>query len=142
MGGCLTHPRAILESLKHRNIVQLTQKILDPSKERIYIIMEVRRTLRRSAPLLTSQYCPSGDLSTLIRKAQRSGQPLHEDKIWSIFLQITLALHHCHWPTERSSPTSRLGGSPESSSVPPRTQVLHRDLKPENGWWLGVGGGG
>lgn len=33
--------RAILESLKHRNIVQLIQKIKDPKNERIYIVMEV-----------------------------------------------------------------------------------------------------
>lgn len=33
--------RAILESLKHRNIVQLVQKIKDPKNERIFIVMEV-----------------------------------------------------------------------------------------------------
>jgi hypothetical protein len=33
--------RAILESLKHRNIVQLVQKIKDPKNEKIYIVMEV-----------------------------------------------------------------------------------------------------
>lgn len=32
----------ILEGLKHRNIVQLVQKIKDPKNERIYIVMEVR----------------------------------------------------------------------------------------------------
>ncbi len=32
---------AILESLRHRNIVQLVQKIKDPKNERIYILMEV-----------------------------------------------------------------------------------------------------
>jgi hypothetical protein len=32
---------AILDSLKHRNIVQLIQKIKDPKKERIFIVMEV-----------------------------------------------------------------------------------------------------
>ncbi|WWD19593.1 hypothetical protein CI109_104055 [Kwoniella shandongensis] len=111
---------AILDSLKHRNIVQLIQKIKDPKNERIYIVME---------------FCTSGDLGTLIRKAQRSGQPLHEDKIWNIFLQITLALHHCHWPAERPS---KLGAARLSQAAPTadggaaRYQVLHRDLKPEN----------
>lgn len=33
--------RAILESLRHRNIVQLIQKIKDPKNERIFIVMEV-----------------------------------------------------------------------------------------------------
>ncbi|EIW72063.1 hypothetical protein TREMEDRAFT_25026 [Tremella mesenterica DSM 1558] len=110
---------AILESLKHRNIVQLIQKIKDPKNERIYIVME---------------YCTSGDLGSLIRKAQRTGQPIHEDKIWNIFLQITLALHHCHWPAERPAQGQRAGrpsGGSDKSDVP-RYQVLHRDLKPEN----------
>ncbi|OCF38189.1 NEK protein kinase [Kwoniella heveanensis BCC8398] len=112
---------AILESLKHRNIVQLIQKIKDPKNERIYIVME---------------YCTSGDLGSLIRKAQRTNQPLHEDKIWNIFLQITLALHHCHCPAERPS---KLGVARMSSGQTQtadggiaRYQVLHRDLKPEN----------
>ncbi|KAL1412726.1 hypothetical protein Q8F55_000473 [Vanrija albida] len=107
---------AILESLKHRNIVQLVQKIKDPKNERIFIVME---------------YCPSGDLGSIIRRAQRTNQPLNEDKIWNIFLQITLALHHCHWPNERTRYAgSRL--SAPSEAGPSRTQVLHRDLKPEN----------
>ncbi|WWD03623.1 hypothetical protein V865_001678 [Kwoniella europaea PYCC6329] len=112
---------AILDSLKHRNIVQLIQKIKDPKNERIYIVME---------------YCTSGDLGTLIRKAQRSNQPIHEDKIWNIFLQITLALHHCHWPTERPSKlgVARLsqGTQQTADGGIARYQVLHRDLKPEN----------
>ncbi|BEI94695.1 uncharacterized protein CcaverHIS019_0702760 [Cutaneotrichosporon cavernicola] len=101
---------AILESLKHRNIVQLVQKIRDAKNERIYIVME---------------YCTSGDLGSLIRKAQRSTAPLHEDRIWNIFLQITLALHHCHWPEQRRAAVRPSGDAG-------RTQVLHRDLKPEN----------
>lgn len=60
----------------------------------------------------------------MIRKAQRTNTPIHEDKIWNIFLQITLALHHCHWPEQRAA--GRVRSSTE------RTQVLHRDLKPEN----------
>lgn len=131
-----------MESLKHRNVVQLIQKIKDPKNERIYIIMEVSLTsflLPFASPVLTliSQYCTSGDLGTLIRKAQRTGQPIHEDKIWNIFLQITQALHHCHWPNERPLPGQK--GRPSTSSGieskdgVPRYQVLHRDLKPENG---------
>lgn len=74
------------------------------------------------------QYCTSGDLGSLIRKAQRSSAPLHEDRIWNIFLQITLALHHCHWPEQR-----RVNGRIGVDSGRSQTQVLHRDLKPENG---------
>ncbi|KIR51410.1 NEK protein kinase [Cryptococcus gattii Ru294] len=110
---------AILDSLKHRNIVQLIQKIKDPKNERIYIVME---------------YCTSGDLGTLIRRAQRNNSSIPEDKIWNIFLQIVLALHHCHWPAERSVNS---GGrqsvvAPSTDAGVARYQVLHRDLKPEN----------
>ncbi|WVQ84715.1 hypothetical protein IAT38_006872 [Cryptococcus sp. DSM 104549] len=112
---------AILEALKHRNIVQLIQKIKDPKNERIYIVME---------------YCTSGDLGSLIRRAQRNNQPLGEDKIWNIFLQIVLALHHCHWPAERpakAAPGGRMSMAPPGSDGGgARYQVLHRDLKPEN----------
>lgn len=83
------------------------------------------------------QYCTSGDLGTLIRKAQRTNAPLNEDKIWNIFLQITQALHHCHWPNERTPAQNgklgaRLSGAGEDGGKG-RCQVLHRDLKPENG---------
>ena len=83
------------------------------------------------------QYCTSGDLGAIIKKAQRSGKPLDEDKIWNIFLQIVLALHYCHYPAERISvaqkPTSGrasvASGAADSISS---YQVLHRDLKPDN----------
>jgi len=121
----------ILEGLKHRNIVQLVQKIKDPKNERIYIVMEVRLDLGSKLTQLIIQYCKSGDLGSLIRKATRSGVSLHEDKIWNIFLQITQALHHCHWPAERNKAGgARISGSAEAMG---KYQVLHRDLKPENG---------
>lgn len=70
-------------------------------------------------------------MGSLIRRAQRNNQTLHEDRIWNIFLQIVIALDHCHWPADRRKGGSRLsnGASPEGSV---HTQVLHRDLKPEN----------
>jgi NIMA (never in mitosis gene a)-related kinase len=85
---------------------------------------------------LIVQYCTSGDLGSLIRKAQRSNTPLNEDKIWNIFLQIVQALHHCHWPNERSqSSTTGRGALSRGTAAEKeaRYQVLHRDLKPENG---------
>ncbi|WVN84935.1 uncharacterized protein L203_100072 [Cryptococcus depauperatus CBS 7841] len=111
---------AILESLKHRNIVQLIQKIKDTKNEKIYIVME---------------YCTSGDLGSLIRRGQRNGQNIPEDRIWNIFLQIVLALHHCHWPTERQTRITNGGkqSTPlQTDGSSARYQVLHRDLKPEN----------
>ena len=98
--------------------------------------MEVRWSpLCSWSELNASQFCTSGDLGTMIRKAQRAGQPLNEDRIWNIFLQITLALHHCHWPAERPSANGRQSGRASAAGIAdnaPRYQVLHRDLKPEN----------
>lgn len=79
------------------------------------------------------QYCPSGDLGSMIRKASRNRAPLHEDRIWSIFLQIVLALHYCHWPNERSNSPAALGRANGSNEATVKYQILHRDLKPENG---------
>lgn len=86
--------------------------------------MGISTTIPRLPHVADIKYCTSGDLGSLIRKAQRTNTPIHEDKIWNIFLQITLALHHCHWPEQRAQ--GRIRSSTE------RTQVLHRDLKPEN----------
>jgi NIMA (never in mitosis gene a)-related kinase len=75
------------------------------------------------------QYCTSGDLGSLIRRTQRNNAIVHEEKIWNVFLQITLALDHCHWPADRRKPGSRVGTVADGNT---HTQVLHRDLKPEN----------
>jgi hypothetical protein len=54
---------AILDSLKHRNIVQLIQKIKDVKNERIYIVMEVGnsplRLLSLVLPYAGDQYPPT-----------------------------------------------------------------------------------
>lgn len=66
MESWLTGASAILDSLKHRNIVQLIQKIKDVKNERIYIVMEVRT---RYSPLRLLSFVPpfagDRDLSTL-----------------------------------------------------------------------------
>jgi serine/threonine protein kinase len=68
----------------------------------------------------------------MIHTATKTGRPLQEDTIWSIFLQLTLALHHCHYPADRSYDDVAFltGAKPVHGR---REQVLHRDLKPENG---------
>lgn len=83
------------------------------------------------------EYCGGGDLSTIIKQATKQSRPLPEDTIWNYFLQILLALHHCHHPNAHSGNAS---GGPAHLTVPfdadansRRTQILHRDLKPDNG---------
>lgn len=89
------------------------------------------------------EYCAAGDLSTVIKQAQKHGVTIPEDTVWNYFMQIVLALHHCHHPGGagghgRSQSDSEGGGS--ASAVgnregrgEKRVQILHRDLKPDNG---------
>lgn len=95
----------ILKDLCHENIVRYHDRHVDRENGILYILME---------------FCGGGDLGTIIKNCSRSGRPLPEDTIWSYFLQILLALQHCHSPPESTSGT------------PLRQQILHRDLKPEN----------
>lgn len=62
------------------------------------------------------EYCGGGDLSTIIRDAVRRKRPIPEDTIWAYFMEILLALDHCHTAE----------GDDE------KVQIVHRDLKPEN----------
>jgi serine/threonine protein kinase len=70
------------------------------------------------------EYCGGGDLSGIIKQAQKHNRPVPEDTIWNYFMQILLALQHCHHPPN-------LG--PDSDGKERRPQILHRDLKPDNG---------
>ena len=84
------------------------------------------------------EYCGGGDLSTVIKQAEKQKRPIPEDTIWSYFLQILLALHYCHHPhghgrTSSGSLTSASTGDTETTSR--RAQILHRDIKPDNGAW-------
>ena len=75
------------------------------------------------------EYCGGGDLSAVVKQAQRHGRPVPEDTIWNYFMQILLALNHCHNPNGHSRSTSS-NGSDEGKER--RPQILHRDLKPDN----------
>ena len=66
--------------------------------------------------------CGGGNLSTVIKRAMRKNRPIPEGAIWDYFLQILLALDHCH----------NTKGNVE------REQIVHRDLKPENGTFCGL----
>ena len=74
------------------------------------------------------EYCGGGDLSMVIQQAQKHNRPIPEDTIWNYFMQILLALHHCHHPNGHS----RSGGGSEGDDKERRAQILHRDLKPDN----------
>ena len=79
------------------------------------------------------EYCGGGDLSSIIKQAQRHQRPLPEDTIWNYFMQLCLALSYCHHPHAQGQGRMSGGGSGEDKDR--RPQILHRDLKPDNGAW-------
>ncbi|KAH6897821.1 kinase-like domain-containing protein [Coprinopsis sp. MPI-PUGE-AT-0042] len=97
----------ILKDLQHEHIVRYHDRHVDRDAGILYIIME---------------YCGGGDLSTIIKQSAKQGRPIQEDVIWNYFMQILLALCHCHHP-------NGTGTKVEASRRP---QILHRDLKPDN----------
>ncbi|KAH9949050.1 kinase-like protein [Amylocystis lapponica] len=104
----------ILKDLHHEHIVRYHDRHVDRDAGILYILME---------------YCGGGDLSTVIKQAQRQGRPIPEDTVWNYFMQILLALNHCHHPNGhgRSGSAASDGENKEK-----RPQILHRDLKPDN----------
>lgn len=102
----------ILKDLHHEHIVRYHDRHVDRDAGILYILME---------------YCGGGDLSTVIKQAQKHNRPVPEDTIWNYFMQILLALHYCHHPGSHG----RIG-SGTSEGDAKRPQILHRDLKPDN----------
>ncbi|KAL0573250.1 hypothetical protein V5O48_008697 [Marasmius crinis-equi] len=109
----------ILKDLQHENIVRYHDRYVDREAGILYILME---------------YCSGGDLSTIIKQAQRHNKPLPEDTIWNYFMQILLALQQCHHPNGhgRNGSTGTSGFESDSTNQQRRMQILHRDLKPDN----------
>ena len=76
------------------------------------------------------EYCGGGDLSSVIKQAQKHNRLIPEETVWHYFMQILLALHYCHHPNSNSRSGSSAGdGESKERSAP----ILHRDLKPDNG---------
>ncbi|KAJ6518760.1 kinase-like domain-containing protein [Mycena sanguinolenta] len=106
----------ILNGLHHDHIVRYHDRFVDRDAGILYILME---------------YCGGGDLSTVIRQAMKQNRPISEDAVWAYFMQILLALNHCH-NTGGHGRTTSAGSSSEVDGKERRAQVLHRDLKPDN----------
>ncbi|KAI0769434.1 kinase-like domain-containing protein [Trametes elegans] len=105
----------ILKDLHHEHIVRYHDRHVDRDAGILYILME---------------FCGGGDLSSVIKQAQRHNRPIPEDTIWNYFMQILLALNYCHHPNGNHSRTSSVGTETDGNQR--RAQILHRDLKPDN----------
>ncbi|KIJ16610.1 hypothetical protein PAXINDRAFT_131361 [Paxillus involutus ATCC 200175] len=103
----------ILKDLDHEHIVRYHDRHVDREAGILYILME---------------YCGGGDLSTVIKQALKHNRPVPEDTIWNYFMQILLALQHCHHPPSHG----RSGSGSDGDGKDRRPQILHRDLKPDN----------
>lgn len=105
----------ILKDLNHPHIVQYHDRHVDRDAGILYILME---------------YCGGGDLSSVIKQAQKHNRLIPEETVWHYFMQILLALHYCHHPNGNAR-SGISGGDGEGKER--RAPILHRDLKPDNG---------
>ncbi|KAH9940387.1 kinase-like protein [Epithele typhae] len=105
----------ILKDLHHEHIVRYHDRYVDRDAGILYILME---------------YCGGGDLSSVIKQAQRHNRLIPEDTVWNYFMQLLLALNYCHHPNNAHGRTSSVGI--ECDNKDRRAQILHRDLKPDN----------
>ncbi len=105
----------ILKDLNHAHIVQYHDRYVDRDAGMLYILME---------------FCGGGDLSSVIKQAQKNNWLIPEETVWHYFMQILLALHYCHHPNGNTR-SGISGGDGEGKER--RAPILHRDLKPDNG---------
>ncbi|KAI0464335.1 hypothetical protein LJB42_001946 [Komagataella kurtzmanii] len=113
----------ILSELSHPNIVKYLHHEHISENKTVNLYME---------------YCDGGDLSKLIRTHRRNKEYISEEKIWSIFTQVLLALYRCHYGTdftaskefESLNKGNRRTQNP--SWVDSTRVIIHRDIKPDN----------
>lgn len=123
----------ILKDLKHPNIVEFLERVIDRENCFIYILME---------------YCEGGDLASVIQRHKENRYQsviyffqvetlcsiflndllycrvqIPEEFVWELMTQLIMALHECHYGVIVD---------PETKKTTPRP-ILHRDLKPDNG---------
>ncbi|KAJ7043564.1 kinase-like domain-containing protein [Mycena alexandri] len=106
----------ILKDLHHDHIVRYHDRYVDRDAGILYILME---------------YCGGGDLCSIIKLAAKQNRPISEEAIWGYFMQLLLALNHCH-NTGGHGRAASAGSASEVEGKERRAQILHRDLKPDN----------
>ena len=76
----------ILKHLKNDHIVRYYDKIVNQSKQILYIVME---------------YCAGGDLQSLIRDTRAHRSSISESQIWLTLTELALALKECHYGPQK-----------------------------------------
>ncbi|QSL64110.1 hypothetical protein MERGE_000265 [Pneumocystis wakefieldiae] len=104
----------ILSNLRHPHIVRYFGRSIDRANHTIHLYME---------------FCGNGDLGSLIKECQQENSIIPENILWSIFVQLTLALYRCHFGMDAPSSDILVSSPP---SPPSSVVVLHRDIKPDN----------
>ncbi|KAJ1525293.1 hypothetical protein ONE63_010116 [Megalurothrips usitatus] len=89
---------SLLRDLRHPHIVRYFDRIVCKETKQLYILIE---------------YCPGGDLATVIKTCLRNNTHVEERFVWRVLYQLGSALQTCH--------------SWFSSTI-----ILHRDIKPAN----------
>jgi NIMA (never in mitosis gene a)-related kinase len=72
---------SLLRDLRHPNIVEYIDRIVDSARGTIYLVME---------------HCTGGDLGSLLLACRKKHDFIAEDVIWKLFMQIVSALKECH----------------------------------------------
>lgn len=111
--GCLPEEKkqllvtevTLLRDLRHPHIVRYFDRIVCKETKQLYILIE---------------YCPGGDLATVIKTCIKSNNHIEERFVWRVLHQLISALQTCH--------------SWISSTI-----ILHRDIKPANVFLDGAG---
>ena len=89
----------IMASLNHANVVRYYDSFLEDNQ--LQIIME---------------YCDGGDLQKFLKSVHKAGVLADEERIWSFFLQTSVALQYLH-----------------------SQRILHRDIKSANIFMMKTG---
>ncbi|CAI5759380.1 unnamed protein product [Candida verbasci] len=109
----------ILRELNHPNIVKYYKHDHLPDLKSIHIYME---------------YCQGGDLSHIINNFKKNNEKVPEEFIWSVMIQILLALYRCHYGIDCKK-VNLFKNEQQHANSPIINQdsvIIHRDIKPDN----------
>ncbi|ODQ81367.1 hypothetical protein BABINDRAFT_20540, partial [Babjeviella inositovora NRRL Y-12698] len=106
----------ILRELNHPNIVSYYSHDLLPEQKMLHLYME---------------YCDGGDMSAIIKQFKDDREYIPEQFVWSVLVQMLLALHRCHYGRDVAR-CELFAHGPAPAHVDAAKVIIHRDIKPDN----------